>query len=110
MLWQAVLSPAQNAAFLAALNQKGSGKKRGENGDNITPFHSKNRTLGVGQHSISTLSRSRSTPVFISKEDVLATPMLPSSMLVCRKECKIPGAGGREGTGTCAGFSPAPSW
>jgi len=79
--------------------------KRGENGDSITCFHSKTRTLGVGQHSIPTLSCS-----FQTQDGVLAAPVLPLSMLMPRKECKISGAGEREGTGTCAGFNSAPSW
>lgn len=84
--------------------------KRGENGDNIARFHGKNRTLGIGQHSVAALSQNYSVQVFISQEDVLAAPVFPSSVPVWRKEYKIPGAGEREGTGTCAGFSSAPSW
>lgn len=49
--------------------------KRGESGDNIARFHGKNRTLGVGQHSVATLSRNYSVQVFVSQEDVLAVPV-----------------------------------
>lgn len=110
MFCQAVLDPAQSAAFMAALSIRKAMGKRGENGGNVTHFHGKTRTLVIGQCSISTLSCSSLIQIFISQEGILAAPMFPSSMLVCRKEDKIPVAGEREGTGTCAGFSSAPSW
>lgn len=59
----------------------------------------KPRTLGVGQYSISALFCNSTIPIFISEEVVLVASVFPSSMLVCRKEHEVPGAGARECTG-----------